>query len=245
MKSMRRKKTNMIRLMRIPLVECRLIGLQIAALAALCVLCQALPGIRRIFLFPVYVRRATLLFLAVLIVFELIGRNMASSLGNRVRLKQMQNLSAPINRETFEPVDSSGSFYYSPHWLVYRRNGRVSLWHRNEIVQAMAYQENESAPVSNRKLVLQIKGAGKPLFLKYDGLEKEETAATIDRWLQQPEAPEPARVCPRCGALNRPEDRYCSVCGTSLLEKNAVERIGAWYLLVLIAAFIFIYVISL
>ena len=38
MKSMRRKKTNMIRLMRIPLVECRLIGLQIAALAALYVL---------------------------------------------------------------------------------------------------------------------------------------------------------------------------------------------------------------
>lgn len=245
MKSMRRKKTNMIRLMRIPLVECRLIGLQIAALAALYVLCQALPGIRRIFLFPVYLRRATLLFLAVLIVFELIGRHQANALRDRIRLKQMQNPHGSINEEKFEPVDSSGSFFCSPHWLVYRRNGKVQLWHRDEIVQAMAYQENDAAPVSHKKLVLQIKGSQKPLFLKYDGIEKEETARTIDRWLAEPEAPAVQRVCPRCGTVNRAEDRFCSACGASLLEKHAAELIRPWYLLALIGALIVVIVIAL
>lgn len=245
MKSMRRKKTNMIRLMRIPLVECRLIGLQIAALAALYVLCQALPGIRRIFLFPVYLRRATLLFLAVLIVFELIGRHQANALRDRIRLKQMQNPHGSINEETFEPVDSSGSFFCSPHWLVYRRNGKVQLWNRDEIVQAMAYQENDAAPVSHKKLVLQIKGSQKPLFLKYDGIEKEETAKTIDRWLAEPEAPAVQRVCPRCGTVNRAEDRFCSACGASLLEKHAAELIRPWYLLALIGALIVVIVIAL
>lgn len=245
MKSMRRKKTNMIRLMRIPLVECRLIGLQIAALAALYVLCQALPGIRRIFLFPVYLRRATLLFLAVLIVFELIGRHQANALRDRIRLKQMQNPHGSINEETFEPVDSSGSFFCSPHWLVYRRNGKVQLWHRDEIVQAMAYQENDAAPVSHKKLVLQIKGSQKPLFLKYDGIEKEETARTIDRWLAEPEAPAVQRVCPSCGTVNRAEDRFCSACGASLLEKHAAELIRPWYLLALIGALIVVIVIAL
>lgn len=245
MKSMRRKKTNMIRLMRIPLVECRLIGLQIAALAALYVLCQALPGIRRIFLFPVYLRRATLLFLAVLIVFELIGRHQANALRDRIRLKQMQNPHGSINEETFEPVDSSGSFFCSPHWLVYRRNGKVQLWHRDEIAQAMAYQENDAAPVSHKKLVLQIKGSQKPLFLKYDGIEKEETARTIDRWLAEPEATAVQRVCPRCGTVNRAEDRFCSACGASLLEKHAAELIRPWYLLALIGALIVVIVIAL
>lgn len=245
MKSMRRKKTNMIRLMRIPLVECRLIGLQIAALAALYVLCQALPGIPRIFLFPVYLRRATLLFLAVLIVFELIGRHQANALRDRIRLKQMQNPHGSINEETFEPVDSSGSFFCSPHWLVYRRNGKVQLWHRDEIVQAMAYQENDAAPVSHKKLVLQIKGSQKSLFLKYDGIEKEETARTIDRWLAEPEAPAVQRVCPRCGTVNRAEDRFCSACGASLLEKHAAELIRPWYLLALIGALIVVIVIAL
>ncbi|HCV55897.1 MAG TPA: zinc ribbon domain-containing protein [Erysipelotrichaceae bacterium] len=245
MKSMRRKKTNMIRLMRIPLVECRLIGLQIAALAALYVLCQALPGIRRIFLFPVYLRRATLLFLAVLIVFELIGRHQANALRDRIRLKQMQNPHGSINEETFEPVDSSGSFFCSPHWLVYRRNGKVQLWHRDEIAQAMAYQENDAAPVSHKKLVLQIKGSQKPLFLKYDGIEKEETARTIDRWLAEPEAPAVQRVCPSCGTVNRAEDRFCSACGASLLEKHAAELIRPWYLLALIGALIVVIVIAL
>lgn len=245
MKSMRRKKTNMIRLMRIPLVECRLIGLQIAALAALYVLCQALPGIRRIFLFPVYLRRATLLFLAVLIVFELIGRHQANALRDRIRLKQMQNPYGSINEETFEPVDSSGSFFCSPHWLVYRRNGKVQLWHRDEIVQAMAYQENDAAPVSHKKLVLQIKGSQKPLFLKYDGIEKEETARTIDRWLAEPEVPAVQRVCPRCGTVNRAEDRFCSACGASLLGKHAAELIRPWYLLALIGALIVVIVIAL
>lgn len=243
--SKRRKKTNMIRLMRIPLVECRLIGLEVGSLIAVCVLAKALPGIRRIFLFDVYVKPALLLFLGTLIVFELIGRSCAGTLGNQLRLKQLQNPSTPVNRETFEAIDSSGSFYYSPHWLVYRRGGKVRLWHRNEIVRAMAYQENETAPVSYKKLVLQIKGAKKPLFLKYDGLEKEETAAVIDRWLDAPEGPIPDRVCPKCGMVNRPEDRFCSNCGASLLEKNVVEKIRPWYLLGLIAVFVFVIVISL
>lgn len=245
MKSMRRKKTNMIRLMRIPLVECRLIGLQIAGLLAVWILSGAVPGIRRIFLFPVYVPRSTIAFLVTLILFELIGRHQANALRDRIRLKQMQNPHGSINEETFEPVDSSGSFFCSPHWLVYRRNGKVQVWLRDEIAQAMAYQENDAAPVSHKKLVLQIKGSQKPLFLKYDGIEKEETARTIDRWLAEPEAPAVQRVCPRCGTVNRAEDRFCSACGASLLEKHAAELIRPWYLLALIGALIVVIVIAL